>query len=33
MINSDLKLRFIEPQNDRVFAPRATDRNIYFMLV
>ena len=33
MINSDRKLRFIEPQNDKVFFPRATDKNIYFMLV
>lgn len=33
MINSDLKLRFVEPQNDRIFAPRRNDRNIYFMLV
>ena len=33
MVNSDLILRFIEPQNDRIFRPRATDRNIYFMLV
>ncbi|UCE60677.1 MAG: lectin MOA-related protein [Phycisphaerales bacterium] len=33
MINSDGVLRFVEPQNDRIFLPRATDRNIYFMLV
>jgi hypothetical protein len=33
MINSDMKLRFIEPQNDRIFMPRRTDRDIYFMLV
>lgn len=33
MLNSDLKLRFVEPQNDRVFVPRRTDKEIYFMLV
>ena len=33
MVNDDLKLRFIEPQSDEIFRPRATDRNIYFMLV
>ena len=33
MINSDKKLRFVEPQNDKIFLPRATDRNIYFLLV
>ena len=33
MVNSDMKLRFIEPQNDRVFFPRKTDKDIYFMLV
>ncbi|MHC4740448.1 MAG: lectin MOA-related protein [Planctomycetota bacterium] len=33
MINSDGKLRFIEPQNDRIFEPRRTDKNIYFMLI
>ncbi len=33
MINSDGKLRFIEPQNDRVFFPRKKDKDIYFMLV
>ena len=33
MVNSDLKLRFIEPQNDRIFLPRRTDKDIYFMLV
>ena len=32
MVNADLKLRFVEPQNDRVFYPRASDRAIYFML-
>ncbi len=31
MINDDMKFRFIEPQNDAVFSPRSTDRNIYFM--
>lgn len=33
MINDDKVLRFVEPQDDRVFAPRASDGNIYFMLV
>lgn len=33
MVNSDMKLRFIEPQNDRIFFPRRTDKDIYFMLV
>jgi hypothetical protein len=33
MVNADLKLRFVEPQNDRVFFPRKSDRDIYFMLV
>ncbi len=33
MVNADMKLRFVEPQNDRIFFPRALDRNIYFMLV
>ena len=33
MVNSDMKLRFVEPQNDRVFFPRKTDKDIYFMLV
>ncbi len=33
MVNADLKLRFVEPQNDRRFFPRASDRDIYFMLV
>ena len=33
MVNSDGKLRFVEPQNDRVFVPRKTDKNIYFMLI
>lgn len=33
MINSDKKLRFIEPQDDSVFAPRKKDKEIFFMLV
>lgn len=33
MINEDRVLRFVEPQTDEVFAPRKTDKNIYFMLV
>ena len=33
MINDDMKLRFVEPQNDDIFSPRDTDRDIYFMLV
>jgi len=33
MVNSDLKLRFVEPQTDRIFLPRRTDKEIYFMLV
>jgi hypothetical protein len=33
MVNSDLTLRFVEPQNDKIFLPRRTDRDIYFMLV
>ena len=33
MVNSDLVLRFIEPQTDRVYRPGATDKDIYFMLV
>lgn len=32
MVNDDLKLRFVEPQDDRVFRPRSTDKGIYFML-
>ena len=32
MINKDMKFRFIEPQNDSIFYPRATDKDIYFML-
>lgn len=33
MVNSDMKLRFVEPQTDRIFSPRRTDKEIYFMLV
>ncbi len=33
MVNSDLKLRFVEPQTDQIFMPRRTDKDIYFMLV
>lgn len=33
MVNSDMKLRFIEPQDDKIYMPRATDKDIYFMLV
>jgi hypothetical protein len=33
IVTSDRKLRFVEPQNDRIFFPRATDRDVYFMLV
>ena len=32
MINADMKFRFIEPQNDSVYYPKATDKDIYFML-
>ena len=32
MINNDKKLRFVEPQSDEVFCPRADDK-IHFMLV
>jgi hypothetical protein len=32
MINDDMKLRFIEPQNDSVYFPKKTDKGIYFML-
>ena len=32
MVTDDLKLRFIEPQDDRIFLPRRTDKDIYFML-
>lgn len=32
LVDSKLKLWFVEPQNDRVFLPRRTDKDIYFML-
>jgi hypothetical protein len=32
MINGDMKLRFVEPQNDKIFFPRTTDKDIYFMI-
>jgi hypothetical protein len=32
MVNDDLKLRFIEPQNDQIFLPRQNDQSIRFML-
>lgn len=32
MINADMKLRFIEPQQDTVYFPKSTDKDIYFML-
>ena len=32
VINNDLKLRFVEPQNDSVYFPKETDKNIFFML-
>jgi hypothetical protein len=32
MINDDMKLRFVEPQNDQIFFPRTTDKDIYFMM-
>ena len=32
MINDDLKLRFVEPQNDRVYFPGSYDTGIYFMV-
>lgn len=33
MINEDGVLRFIEPQNDKVYLPKKTDKDIWFMLV
>ena len=33
VINNDRKLRFVEPQNDRIFFPRKKDKDIWFMLV
>ena len=32
MINDDLKLRFVEPQNDKIFAPRPNDKEIRLLL-
>lgn len=32
MINDDMKLRFVEPQNNQIFIPRTTDKEIYFMI-
>ena len=32
MVNADRRLRFVEPQNNRIFLPRRTDKDIYFML-
>ncbi len=32
MVNDDLKLRFVEPQNDNIFFPRESDKDIWFML-
>ena len=32
MVNSDKIVRFVEPQNDRIFRPRRIDKDIYFML-
>ena len=33
MVNDDLKVRFIEPQTDKIFYPRKDDKDIWFMLV
>ena len=33
MVNADLKLRFVEPQNDTIYFPKPKDKDIYFMLV
>lgn len=33
MINDDLKLRLIEPQANKIFLPRSTDKDIHFMLM
>lgn len=33
LITSDWKLHFIEPQSDSVFAPRATDKKIYNIII
>lgn len=32
MINSDMKLRFIEPQNDTITYPKASYKNIYLLI-
>ena len=32
MINDDQKLRFIEPQNDKIFSPRKDDKGIFMMI-
>jgi hypothetical protein len=32
MLNADRRLRFVEPQNNRIFLPRRNDKDIYFML-
>ena len=32
MVNDDRKLRFIEPQTDGIFFPRANDKDIWFMM-
>ena len=33
MVNDDLKMRFIEPQNDDIFFLKKEHKNIWFMLV
>ena len=33
MVNSDGRLRFVEPRNDEIFYPRDDFQDIYFMLV
>jgi hypothetical protein len=33
MVNADRKLRFVEPQDDKIFPPRENDKDIWFMLV
>jgi len=33
MVTNDLELLFIEPQSDKIFSPRASDKDIWFMLV
>ncbi len=32
MINDDLKLRFVEPQSDKIYFPSSKDNGIYFMV-